>query len=108
MKYDKETTDKIIAAYTASPTPGTVEALAAELDVRPRSVTAKLASLGIYQKKRYVTKRGELPIKKEEYIAKIADLLDVDQEILESLEKANKSVLRLLEAALDAHKDEEE
>jgi hypothetical protein len=41
-----------------------------------------------------------VPIKKEEYIERIAQLLDVSAEILESLEKVNKSVLQLLERKL--------
>ena len=54
----------------------------------------------MYKKKEYLTKRGELPIKKEEYIERIANLLDVNAEILESLEKVNKSVLALIERRL--------
>ena len=64
--------------------------------VPDRSVIAKLSSLGIYKKKEYLTKRGEIPIKKEEYIEKIAALLDVNAEFLESLEKVNKAVLALI------------
>ncbi len=69
-------------------------------DVPQRSVIAKLASLGVYKKKEYLTKRGEVPVKKEEYISRIAKLLDVNAEILESLEKVNKNVLALLEKKL--------
>jgi hypothetical protein len=54
----------------------------------------------VYKKKEYLTKRGEIPIKKEEYIERIAKLLDVNAEILESLEKVNKSVLALIERKL--------
>lgn len=65
-----------------------------------RSVIAKLASLGIYKKKEYRTKRGEVPVPKAEYIEKLAKLLDTDSEFLESLEKVNKSVLALIHAKL--------
>lgn len=65
-----------------------------------RSIIAKLSSLGVYKKKQYVTKRGEIPVKKEEYIERISKLLDVNSEMLESLEKVNKSVLALLEKKL--------
>ena len=64
--------------------------------VPDRSVIAKLSSLGIYKKKEYLTKRGEIPIKKEEYNERIATLLDVNAEFLESLEKVNKAVLALI------------
>lgn len=97
IKYDKETTEKLIKDYEAGATPAE---LARALDVSPRSVIAKLSTLGIYKKKRYLTKRGEVPVKKEEYIARISALLDVNQELLESLEKVNKNVLVLLVNAL--------
>lgn len=103
MKYDKETTDKLIADYT-NKVP--VEDIARELDVPTRSVIAKLSSIGIYEKKKYLTKRGEIPVKKEEYITRISKLLDVNQDILESLEKVNKNVLVLLVKALDIEKEE--
>ena len=103
MKYTKEISDKLIADYLANiPTADIAEKLSAEQNeiVPERSVIAKLASLGVYRKKEYLTKRGEPPVKKEEYIERIAKLLDVNAEILESLEKVNKSVLALLERNL--------
>ncbi len=98
MKYTKEITDKLIADYTAKVP---VEEIAAKLDVPTRSVIAKLSNLGIYERKRYLTKRGEVPVKKEEYIMKISGLLNVNPEILESLEKVNKNVLVLIVKALE-------
>lgn len=102
MKYTKEITEKLVADYLAEVP---VEDIAKELDVQPRSVIAKLSSLGVYKKKEYRTKRGEIPVKKEEYIERIADLLDVSVDILESLEKVNKSVLALLEKTLKEAKE---
>jgi len=102
MKYDKETTDKLVADYKSGIP---VADIAAALDVPPRSVIAKLSSMGVYERKKYLTKRGEVPIKKEEYIERIAALLDVNQEILESLEKVNKNVLILLTKALAVETD---
>lgn len=97
MKYTKEITDKMMADYANEVS---VDDIAAELDVPVRSVIAKLSSLGVYKKKQYMNKRGEVPIKKEEYIERIGALLDVNLDLLESLEKVNKNVLILLEAAL--------
>lgn len=97
MKYTKEITDKMMADYASEVS---VDDIAAELDVPIRSVIAKLSSLGVYKKKQYTNKRGEVPIKKEEYIERIGALLDVNLDLLESLEKVNKNVLMLLEAAL--------
>ena len=97
MKYTKEVTDKLIEDYKAGIS---VQDLAVELDVPERSIIAKLSSLGVYQKKQYLNKRGELPVKKSEHIERIALLLDVNLELLESLEKVNKGVLKLIEDKL--------
>ena len=99
MKYTKEATDKLVADYKRGVT---VTALAAELDVPERSIIAKLSSLGVYQKKQYLNKRGELPVKKSEHIERIAQLLQCNLELLESLEKVNKGVLKLIEDKLSA------
>lgn len=99
MKYTNELTKRISDEYTAGKTVAQLaEELSAELNevVPERSLIAKLSSLGIYKKKEYLTKRGELPIKKEEYIERIAKLLDVNVEQLESLEKVTKNVLALI------------
>lgn len=97
MKYSPEATAELISSYKAGVP---AKELAAQLGVPERSVIAKLASIGVYQKKEYLNKRGEPPIKKEEYIDRLAKLLNVSIDRLESLEKVNKSVLILLEQAL--------
>ena len=97
MKYTKEITDKLIEDYKLGIP---VATLAQSLDVPERSIIAKLSSLGVYNKKSYVNKRGELPVKKSEHIARIAKLLNCDEDILESLEKVNKQVLKLIELKL--------
>ena len=95
MKYTKEIVDKMVTDYNAGTDPQTI---AEELAVPVRSVIAKLSSLGVYRKKTYVNKNGEVPIKKEFYIERIATLLNENIELLESLEKVNKRVLiRLVE-----------
>ena len=103
MKYTPELTNQLLDAYKSGQTPEALSALFTLQEgeeVPVRSIIAKLSSLGVYKKKEYLTKRGELPIKKEEYIERIALLLDVNAEILESLEKVNKSVLALIERKL--------
>ena len=97
MKYTKEITDRIIAEYKDKVP---VRDIAYSIDVPERSVIAKLISLGGYEKKTYTNKRGELPVKKSQHIDKIAELLEVDVETLESLEKVNKGVLKLIELKL--------
>ena len=109
MKYTNELTKRISDEYTAGKTVAQLaQELSSELNevVPERSLIAKLSSLGIYKKKEYLTKRGELPIKKEEYIEKIAKLLDVNVEQLESLEKVTKNVLALIAVRLDSVKSD--
>lgn len=97
MKYSKEQTDQMIAEYRGGTS---VTVIAANLSVPERSVIAKLSSLGVYQKKAYLNKRGESPVKKEVYLEQIATLLGRDLEVLESLEKCNKAVLKVILEAL--------
>jgi Zn-dependent peptidase ImmA (M78 family) len=94
MKYTNEQVVKLIEDYQSGKA---VKEIAAELNVPERSVIAKLSSLGVYKRKEYLNKRGEVPIKKEEYIERIATLLDINVELLESLEKVTKSALVLIE-----------
>lgn len=95
--YTKEVTEKLALDFKAgAPT----KSLADQLGVPERSVIAKLSSMGLYSKKPYVNKRGEVPIRKDAYVEQIADLLGVDFDIIESLEKANKQVLKLIYEAL--------
>ena len=100
MKYDNDTLELIISEYKANPSLETVEKLAEALDAPTRSIIAKLSSLGVYIKKTYKNKRGEVPVKKEEYLTRIAELMQVNLDQIESLEKVNKHVLILLEQAL--------
>lgn len=98
MKYTKELTQQLLQLYTTEEVPQIAKILSEQLgeDVPERSITAKLSTLGVYRKKQYLTKRGEVPVRKSEYIERIAKILEIDPEILESLEKANKNVLELL------------
>jgi len=102
MKYTPETTNKLVEDYLAGVT---VLELAQQLEVPERSIIAKLSSLGVYQKKQYLNKRGEVPTKKSEHIEKIAQLLNCNLELLESLEKVNKQVLLMIERNLQLKSD---
>jgi len=97
MKYTPESTKKLVEDYEAG---ATVLELAQQLEVPERSIIAKLSSLGVYQKKQYLNKRGEVPVKKSEHIERIAQLLNCNLELLESLEKVNKQVLLMIERNL--------
>lgn len=97
MKYTVESTKQLVENYQAGVT---VQQLALDLQVPERSIIAKLSSLGVYQKKQYLNKRGEVPTKKSEHIERIANLLHCNIELLESLEKVNKQVLIMIETNL--------
>ncbi len=99
MKYTTEMVEKMTSDYQNGKS---VAEIASELDAPERSVIAKLSSLGIYKRKEYLNKRGEIPVKKEEYIERIATMLDIDSSLLESLEKVTKSALVLLEKQIKA------
>jgi flagellar biosynthesis/type III secretory pathway chaperone len=97
MKYTKEAEQQLVLDYQSGVP---LEEIAKALLVPKKSVIAKLSSLGVYRRKTYLTKRGETPRSKAEVVDSISELLDRDPQLLESLEKANKSVLLLLETAL--------
>lgn len=97
MKYTSEIIKHISDTYISNSSLDTVRELAKHYDVSERSIIAKLSSLGIYKKKEYLNKRGEPPTKKEEYIERIAKLLDMNVELMESMEKVNKTILVLME-----------
>lgn len=103
MKYTSEIVEKVIADYNAG---RPVKEIALELDVPERSVIAKLSSLGVYKRKEYLNKRGVPPVKKEEYIQRIAKLLDINVDLLESFEKVTKSALVLLDSRISELKDD--
>ena len=101
MKYSPDTTKILIQRWTdlgatIDTRAAVVALLSRELSVPPRSIIAKLSSLGLYKRKEYTDKRGNTPIKKEEYVEMIATALGKDLSLLESLEKVNKSVLKLI------------
>lgn len=97
MRYTPELVQKITAERNLGAEP---KEIALKFELPERSVIAKLSSLGLYTRKPYVNKRGQSPVKKEEYVERIAKLLGKDVELLESLEKVNKNVLVMLEEAL--------
>ncbi len=77
-----------------------VEKLAGIFGKTTRSLVAKLAKEKVYVKAEYVTKAGTKPVSKEQHVIAIAAFMGVDAAKLESLEKANKCVLQMLEDAM--------
>lgn len=93
MKYNLNQTVDLSQQYLAGVP---IALLVEQFGTSERSIRSKLASMGIYKKRIYTNKSGELPVKKEKYIEEIAKLLNKDICLLDSLEKVNKSVLKLL------------
>lgn len=78
-----------------------VAALAAELGKSEASVRAKLTSEGVYVPYSKAP-AGKNTVRKATLVAAIAAQLDVAEEVVESLEKANKVALALIYKALAA------
>lgn len=87
--------------YLADPSRATIELLAEKYNKSIRSIVGKLSKEGIYKKPSYLTKRGEVPISKDEIVEYIANALNEPSEMLEGLEKAPKPVLRKILEALN-------
>jgi hypothetical protein len=96
--YTKEVCDLLSSQYLSGVSP---ETLAEGLDVPVKSVIAKLSSMGVYKKKTYTNKLGEVPVRKSEYIDRIGVHIDMSPDMLDSLEKVNKVVLVRLVEVLD-------
>jgi Mn-dependent DtxR family transcriptional regulator len=101
MKYDKETTEKLVSAYNElvaqnKPKLEVKFLLAERFSVPQRSMVAKLSSMGLYHREPYTNKQGKVPVSKAALVDEIAAELGVSAEIVESLEKCNKNVLMLL------------
>ena len=97
VNYTEEMVATITSEYEANPVRSTVDSLAERFDKSPRSVIAKLSTLGIYKAPTRVTKTGAPVVKKEFIVAEINSKLGVE---LPSLVKANKQDLEALFAAL--------
>jgi len=85
--------------YEANPTRETVEHIAETLGKSVRSVIGKLSNEGVYVKAEKVTKNGKPQVTKAEWVNRIQD---ITRQELDGLDKAPKSVLEKLHAALDA------
>ena len=90
VNYTPEQTMKMVADYQAG---FTVEVIAESLGKTVRSVVAKLSREGVYQKKVYVSKTGEKPVKKDTTAEQIGVLVGLSEGEVDSLTKANKTAL---------------
>ena len=96
VNYSKEMVARLSEVYDGNADEATrdeaVKALAEELGKSPASIRAKLTSEGLYVPKEK-TPKGKRSATKAELVAAIAKVINVPEEVVESLEKANKSAL---------------
>ena len=90
VNYTPEQTLKMVVDYQGGVT---VEAIAESLGKTVRSVVAKLSREGVYQKKVYVSKTGEKPVKKDTTAEQIGVIVGLSEGEVDSLTKANKTAL---------------
>jgi DNA uptake protein ComE-like DNA-binding protein len=95
QNYTPEQVTQLVAGYTEGQS---VEALAVALGKSVRSVIAKLSKEGVYKAKEK-TAAGSV-LRKADLIEAIAAKVGVPSEQLESLEKATKEALELIQSAL--------
>lgn len=97
VNYTPEQTAKMVSDYAGGVT---VESIAESMGKTVRSVVAKLSREGVYRKKEYVSKTGEKPVKKDAHADGIGAILQLSEGEIDSLTKANKSVLKAIFEAL--------
>lgn len=94
-------TDDMVARlndeYLENPTRETVDSLAEEFGKSPRSIIAKLSTMGIYVTPPRTTKAGKPIVKKETMVEEICSVLGVEAP---SLVKTNKRDLETLVKAV--------
>jgi hypothetical protein len=100
--YSAETTAALLKAYE---TEKNTETLAKMFGKTAKSIVAKLSREKVYVKATYKTKTGEAPVSKEAIVSRIATLLNQNEEVLESLEKATKPALLIIQNALELQAD---
>ena len=97
VNYTAEMTASMVADYAAG---ASVEAIAEKTGKTVRSVVAKLAREGVYKAKAEATKAAR--VKKDVLVARIAELVGRDEEVMASLEKATGVALTAVIEALEA------
>lgn len=95
--YSESDTAWMITEYQKEPTPETVAMIAAKLRKPRKSVISKLSREGVYQKKVYLTKTGDIPISKADLVLQIEECLG---KTFRQLDKAPKSTLNDLKESV--------
>lgn len=98
INYTAEQTAEMVSAYQAAPNSATVEMLAVKLGKSVRSITAKLSRENVYIAKVPENKMGG--VKKDKMADAIGAILNLSENEIESLAKANKTALQKVFNAL--------
>lgn len=93
MTYTKKEVEKMVDLYTDNPCLEVVDKLSVLLNKPRKSVIAKLVKEGVYLRRGYRSKTGEIPITKLDLVHDIEDALDTK---LPGLDKAPKITLKEL------------
>jgi|19_taG_2_1085344.scaffolds.fasta_scaffold07397_5 Tfp pilus assembly protein PilP len=83
-----------------------VNQLVVDLGRSKRSIVAKLSSLKVYVPKEYKTKQGAKPVSKAALVSVVASVCGADEDVFDSLEKANKNVIERIIARFASYEDE--
>ena len=97
MNYDEKTEAYLRKEYESDPQRATVDRLAEELEVSPRSIIGKLSSMKIYQAPKRIRKDGKPIELKRDLANEIGEMFGLE---LPSLEKAEREQLRSLRDAI--------
>ena len=97
VNYTPEQTAKMVSDYAAGVT---VENIALELGKTIRSVVAKLSREKVYIAKTYTSKTGAPVVKKDAHADAIGAILNMSENEVDSLTKANKTALEKIFTAL--------
>lgn len=95
--YSPELVTEVVARYVAGET---VEVIAAFAGKSTRSIVAKLSREGVYVSK--AKNKAEVRVTKDELVAQIASHIGVEEETIDSLEKATAGTLKIVLKALQA------
>ena len=93
---DKET-QEIIELYLCSPTLEMVRELSVKYQKTRKSIIAKLSKEGVYKRKIYTSKSGDIPITKQEIVQMVEEALGCK---LPGLDKTQKTTLLRLEKSV--------
>lgn len=102
--YSKEQVEALKVVYNEAQSDDArkeaVESLAQDFGRSPASIRSKLVHLGVYKKPERKAKDGSDIERKDDIVEDIAEACGMDSELFDSLEKANKSVLKAIRETL--------